>query len=159
MRSKIPMFFLLILVISCNITEDYFETIHDAKQELFNQEGIKNSNIIDEFAFDDGYIIIFEHIGQGETGYAFAYYTNKDDSTVEYMGVSSKISIDKTGDSRMVGVGLEIKGDKEVFLSVGEYNEHTFNKVSKNIKKGLIEIDAERNIYYVVDVEYCGFTE
>ena len=69
------------------------------------------------------------------------------------IGPTDKISMDTTKDGRSVGTKLELNDDNSVYFSFGEYKENEYESLNEKIEKGVIMIDEDRGIYYVIDVD------
>jgi|SRR5699024_1257929 len=142
----------LFALVSCS-DKGEFQNINDAKEYFLSQEEIYEDNIINEIYTESDYVLVFESELDGTSGYALAYFRIKQDKTVYLIGSTDKIAVDTTGDGRPVGTELVINDNETVHFSIGEYAENTFNSIERDIETGVVRIDEDRQIYYVIDVE------
>lgn len=147
------MMLLLLFIFAACTNKGEFKNTNDAKLAFLFHEEINEDNIINEIHLNNGYLLIFEKDVDGTLGYALAYFSKKQNDTLDLIGSTAKIAIDKTGDGRSVGTELLIKDNQTVYFSVGEYKKDTFKRIEGDIKRGIIKVDEDKEIYYTIDID------
>jgi len=150
--SYLVIIVLLILSLSSCNEKRVFNDYNEAKKYFLEEEQLTNKDIVEEYNIDNQYLILFEYYDGEENVYAITNFIELEDGRLKWDSMSSKLSIDGTENGRPVGTEYKTKDDKTVSFSIGIYDELSFAKLSENIKKGIINIDEDREIYYIVDL-------
>ena len=154
MKRKAVIITMLLFILASCAGKGKFNNMNEAKQAFLSEEGINDENIINVIDINNGHLLVFEKHLNDTSGYAVAYFKNNENKTVDFIGSTAKIAIDKTGDGRSVGTELVVNDNQKIYFHIGEYEKSTFNnKSEEDIEKGITRIDEDRGIYYIIDVE------
>lgn len=145
--------FTLLLITGCNGEQSVYGSYDEAKEHFLTGEEVYEQEVIEEFEVGNKHVILFEQYDGEERVYAITNFIEQEDGSLERDDTSAKISISGTEDGRPVGTEYETKDNKLISFIIGIYDEKSFEELDEDIKQGVISVDEDRGIYYMVDIE------
>lgn len=154
--SKFGLFFSIcvisIVIVGCSGGSSY-NSLTEAKQALYEDELISEEDVIGEHQFNSEYFVVFERIVNDEQSYGVANFQEQETGDVEWHDTSAKVKLSNKYPERPVGIDFLTNEENKVIFKIGKFDETNFENMRTEEKKGIIEVDKEREIYYMLDAE------
>ncbi|MGM0896569.1 MAG: hypothetical protein ACQEV0_01640 [Bacillota bacterium] len=150
--SFFSIFVISIVLSGCSDGSSY-NSLAEAKQALYEDELISEENVIGEHQFNNEYFVIFERIVNNERSYGVANFQEKETGDVEWHDTSAKVKLSSKYPERPVGIDFSTNEENKVIFKIGKFDESSFENMKAEEKKGIVEVDKDREVYYMLDAE------